>query len=212
MALHATVVHSCAMRMRARPVSSTILAAFVAACGDSAAPVTVATVEVTSPLGTLWDAGTTVQLSAVARDAQGNTAGGVTYDWTSSNAQVATVDLAGRVQALAVGTATIRAEADGTTGSLQVRVVDADLAGITTLAGDAYLTALVTGATNAVRGRLQAALQACTTAAGQANLEDIQQCVTAIRTEAAAATDPTDRALLAVLGLFADQFEHLLDI
>jgi hypothetical protein len=53
--------------------------------------------------------------------------------------------------------------------------------------------------------------QGCATAAGQGHLEAIQECVATLRTQAVAATDPTDRALLAVLSLFADQLERLLN-
>jgi hypothetical protein len=160
----------------------------------------------------LWDVGANVQLTAVARDAQGNTVSGVMLTWSSTNAQVVSVSPTGAIQALAVGSATIRAQTGTVTGTLAVQAVDADVAGIAALAADPFLAALVTGTTTAVRTRLQTAASACVAGAAQGNLQAIQQCLAVVRTEASAATDPTDRALLAVLSLFADRLERLLNV
>ena len=198
-----------------RTASVVIVAVFAfAACGDEpgAPPPTVATVTVTSPLGTLWDIGANVQLAVTAQDAQGNPVTALGLTWSSTAGQVASVSPAGAVQALAVGSASIAAQTGGVTGSLAVQVVDADLPGLATVASDPYGAALVNGTTSPVRTRLLAAAAACVAAAGQGNLQAIQQCVAAVRTEASAATDPTDRALLAVLSLFADRLERLLNI
>lgn len=184
------------------------------ACGDDpAAPApTVASVAVTSPLGRLWDVGAAVQLAAVARTAQGDPVS-ATFAWTSSNPTAVSVGATtGAVQALMVGTANIQAQTGAVAGTVAVQVVDADLAGIVALGSDPYLAALVAGTTTAVRTRLQAAATMCAAGAQQGNLEAIQQCVAAVRTEAGSATDPTDRALLAVLSLFADHFERLLNL
>jgi len=92
----------------------TLLATFVAACGgDVAAPPAIAAVAVTSPRGNLWDIGANVALTAAARDAQGNAITGITFTWTSTNPQIVSVSPAGAVQALAVGSATIRAQTGG---------------------------------------------------------------------------------------------------
>lgn len=199
--------------MNAR-VLVTVLAVCVTACGDdpAAPPPAVATIAVTSPLGTLWDLGANIQLAAAAQDAQGNPITGVALTWSSTAAQVVSVSPAGAIQALAVGSASIRAQSGTVTGSLAVQIVDADLAGIAAAASDPFAAALVNGTTGPVRARLLAAASACVAAAGQGNLQAIQQCVAAFRTEASAATDPTDRALLAVLSLFADRLERLLNV
>lgn len=200
------------MHGRVRSFMQTLLASVMAACGgDSTAPPTIASVTVTSPLGVVWDVGTAVQLVAVAQDVRGNTASGVTYTWTSSDPDVVSVDGMGRVQSVRAGSSTIRAVAGAVTGSLQVQVVEADVAAITTLTGDAYMAALVAGTTSAVRARLQTALANCTAGASAGNLETVQQCLAAIRAEASSATDATDRVALAVLGLFVDQLERLLN-
>ena len=87
-------------------------AALLAACGDSSGPggpAPVATIAVTSPIGTLWDVGGATQLAAAPRDAQGNPVTGVTLIWSSSAPLTVSVSPTGAIQALAVGSATIRA-------------------------------------------------------------------------------------------------------
>jgi hypothetical protein len=116
------------------------------------------------------------------------------------------------MDAVAVGSATIRAEAAGVSGSLGVSVVDADLSGIGALAADPFVAALVTGTSSSVRGRLQAGLADCPAGVGQGYLELIQDCIAAVRTEVTGATDPTDRVLLAVLSLVVDRLERLLNL
>jgi hypothetical protein len=200
------------LRVRAALVLAAGAAA--AACGAETGvePPAVATVQVTSSLGALWDVGASVQLAAAATDAQGSAVGGVAFTWTSTDPGAVTVDAAGRVDAVGAGSATIRAEAGGVTGSLAVQVVDADLAGIGALASDPFLGALVTGTSSAVRARLQSAVADCPAGVGQGHLELIQDCIAAVRAEVSGATDPTDRAVLAVLSLFVDRLEQLLNL
>ena len=187
------------------------LVASLACGGDTARPATVASVEVTSPIGSLLDVGGGAQLAAAAKDAQGSPVGGVTVTWTSSPG-IVSVTPGGRIEALAVGTATISAEAGGVRGALAVRVVDADLAGILANAVDAYVLARVGATTAEMRTRLEAATTSCLTGAQQGNLELIQSCIAAVRAEVANATNPTDRVLLAVVELFVDQIERLLNL
>ena len=103
------------------------------ACKDGVEPVIVASVEVTSPIGALLDVGGNATLSAAAKDRAGESVSGISFTWTSSNPAVVSITAAGSIEALAIGTATIRAEAGSAAGSLALRVVDADLAGITAL-------------------------------------------------------------------------------
>ncbi len=93
-----------------------------------------------------------------------------------------------------------------------MRVVDADLAGITALATDPFVAALVGASSGGLRTRLQEAAAECTSGAAQGRLEAIRDCITEIETEVANASDPTDRALLAVLGLFVDEIERRLNL
>ncbi len=81
----------------------------------------VATLEVTPPLATLTP-GETRQLTAVAQDANGNAVAGASFDWSSSDQSVATVD-AGLATAAGSGEATIRAEAGGVSDDATVTVV-----------------------------------------------------------------------------------------
>jgi hypothetical protein len=199
-------------RRPARATFALVAAASVSVCGEQTVePPAVGTVEVTSPLGALWDVGAAVQLAAAAKDAQGNAVSGVAFTWTSTNPGVVGVGAGGLIDAVAVGSATIRAEASGVTGSLPVTVVDADLAGIAALASDPLVGALVNGISSATRARVQTAVADCPAGVGQGHLELIQDCLAAVRAEVSGATDPTDRALLAVLSLFVDRLERLLN-
>ncbi|MFW6201421.1 MAG: Ig-like domain-containing protein, partial [Gemmatimonadota bacterium] len=88
-----------------------------AASGDAAdtAVITVApeaaTVVIEPPFGELNAAGDTIRLEAAVLDRNGNTVEGATVEWSSLDSDVATVDDAGRVVAVADGTARIRAAA-----------------------------------------------------------------------------------------------------
>jgi hypothetical protein len=97
-------------------------------------------------------------------------------------------------------------------GNLAIIVVDADLGAIGSLVADPFVLALVAGASSDVKAALQTAIGLCSSGVQQGNLEDIQRCIAAVRTETAHASDPTDRALLAVLNLFADLIERLLNV
>ena len=89
----------------------------VLACGsdtptENGTP-TVASVVVTPANAPLMSLEETVQLTAIAQDAGGNTISGKTFTWSSSDLGVATVSGAGLVTAVANGTATVQAEVDG---------------------------------------------------------------------------------------------------
>jgi hypothetical protein len=182
-----------------------------ACAGDGpAAPPPVATIEVTSPLGALWDVGAGVQLAAAATDARGSPTSGTTFEWSSSNPAVADVDDDGRVSTLAAGPVTIRARADGVLGALPAQVVDADGAAISALVADPYVEALVGALSSSVLGRLQAALDDCGAGVASGDLARVELCIAAVLAESGVANDPNDRALLAVLGVVAVRIEALL--
>ncbi len=88
---------------------------------DPPPPPVVASVTVTPGTATL-DPQASVQLSAVARDAAGTVISGVTFSWTTSNAQVATVSSTGRVTAVAAGSTVVRAAVGNVSGSSSVTV------------------------------------------------------------------------------------------
>ena len=89
--------------------------------GQEPDPPAVAEVNVGAPSATV-EAGTTVQLDATARDAEGNVLEGRAFAWATQNAAVATVSEIGLVMALAPGQVEIRATAEGITGSLPLTV------------------------------------------------------------------------------------------
>ena len=74
-----------------------------------------------TPSSATVEVGKTVQLTAVFRDSQGRTQS-KTFNWDTSNSQVATVSSSGKVTARKEGTATIKATASGVTGTATITV------------------------------------------------------------------------------------------
>src|SRR5205814_1072135 len=93
------------------------------------APIPVATVTV-SPSAPSIQVGSSVQLSAVTRDANGNTLTGRSVTWQSSNPGVATVSSGGNVSGVAAGSATITATSETRTGTSTVTVTLVPIASI----------------------------------------------------------------------------------
>ena len=93
-------------------------------------PPAVASVVVTPTSATLVSLGETLQLTASASDANGNTISGKTFTWSSSDANVATVSASGLTTAVANGSATITATTDAVNGraALEVNQVATQLA------------------------------------------------------------------------------------
>ncbi|MCH7475709.1 MAG: Ig-like domain-containing protein [Gemmatimonadetes bacterium] len=114
--------------------STVLLVAFstmsVLACGgkDTVGPgtgngtPTVATVVVTPGNATLVSLGETVQLTASALDANGNTISGKTFTWSSSDESLVTVSSSGLATAIGNGVATIMATTEGVQGSASLTV------------------------------------------------------------------------------------------
>lgn len=98
--------------------AATVLTASLVACGGGGGTTpsqTIKSIEVTP--GTLsLQVGKTAALSAVARDANGQTVGGVSFTWKSSQESVAKV-ASGTVTAQAAGTAQVTASASGVTSA-----------------------------------------------------------------------------------------------
>ena len=104
--------------------------AFVTACGgDSSGPPAVASVDVSGP-GSDLQVGGTLQLSATARDAKGNTLTGRTTAWTSASSAIATVSNSGVVSGVAAGTAVVTATIEGKSGSQTVNVLPPPVASV----------------------------------------------------------------------------------
>jgi hypothetical protein len=104
--------------------------AFVVACGGDSGPPPVSTVTVSGLSGNV-SVGQSVQLTATARDAKGNTLAGKTATWTTASAAIATVSGSGLVTAVSAGTVTVTASIDGKTGTVSVTVVPPPVASVT---------------------------------------------------------------------------------
>jgi uncharacterized protein YjdB len=81
----------------------------------------IATVTI-SPASATVNVAWTTNLTATARNANGNIVSGVTFTWSSSNASIASVSSTGVVTGVAPGTATIFAIAGGKTGTSSITV------------------------------------------------------------------------------------------
>jgi uncharacterized protein YjdB len=117
----------------AREVSAVLALGFIiAACGGSSSepPPSVATVEVT-PASASREVGETVQLSAAAKDAEGNILSGQPIAWSSSASNVASVSSSGLVTANALGTAVITAASGSRSGISTITVIPEPIASIT---------------------------------------------------------------------------------
>ncbi len=117
-----------------RSVAAFAAALIVVACGGgdgskTTRPATVASVTLSQQSATI-DVGTTLILTATAKDASGNVITGRTTTWTSSNSSVATVDN-GIVTGISVGTATITATIDGKPATALITVQLPPVASIT---------------------------------------------------------------------------------
>ena len=191
-----------------------LCAAAATACGkgELLAPAAVASVEVMSPIDTLVALGRSDQLVATVRNSAGSAVSEARVSWGTSDPAVAGVSATGLVTAVGTGTATITATVLDASGSLRLRVVAADLAAVSTLAQDAFAGSLVAGLSSAERPAAQAAYAGCASGAIAGNVVAVRNCVAAVRIRAASSTDQTDRALLAVLVLYADQIERSLGL
>lgn len=96
----------------------------LASCGGSdggTAPGTVTRVDVTAPSVTI-EVGQSVQLTARYFNASNTLLSGKQVNWTSGNASVATVSVAGVVTALAPGSVTVTATVTGVAGTISITV------------------------------------------------------------------------------------------
>jgi alpha-tubulin suppressor-like RCC1 family protein len=109
--------------------------------GGQQQPPSVASVAVTPSIATLVSVGETVQLTAGAQDASGDTLSGKTFTWSSSDASIATVSSSGLVTAVGNGSATITATTAGLSGSASLTVSQVPVA-VAVTPGAAALTAL----------------------------------------------------------------------
>src|SRR5439155_9636145 len=93
-------------------------------------PATIKTVEIKS-ITTPLVAGSTMQLEATTRIANGDPRTGVPINWTSDKPAVATVDAGGVVTGTGPGKATIKAAAGAASGMTTITVIKSNLRGLT---------------------------------------------------------------------------------
>ena len=118
--------------------SATITATSEGKSGTSAITVVhmpVASVTVT-PASTSISAGSSVQLTATPKDANGNPLVGRTVTWQSSNTAAATVNGSGLVSGVAAGSATITATSEGQSGTSAITVTPPSASVVLVGAGD----------------------------------------------------------------------------
>ena len=109
--------------------STTVAAASGEAVGE--ATVTVlqwANLVIVTPSADSVEIGGTLNLSAEALDANGHVVVEPSFNWSSSNGSVATVDAGGQVYGFAEGEATVAAEAGSARGTAQISVFNPDRA------------------------------------------------------------------------------------
>ena len=185
-------------------------------CSDSSPsepdpdPPALTSVTVTSPIDTVMAVGRSTQLSAQARDQNGNPMPGVSFSWRSTNADVATVSGAGVVQGADAGASTIEADAGDALGSLRMRVVAADLEAIEALLQDPWVLALGETLGDDSRAAFHEALEDCAQALDDGHILNLAACLGQAGDPSASEAD--DPAVLAVLSLVALRAEQLLAI
>jgi trimeric autotransporter adhesin len=108
----------------------TITATSEGVSGTASVAVGVSSVVVTPGSATV-EVGQTRQLAATARNASNGPIPGVTFQWTTTNAERATVSTSGLVTGVSAGPVTIRAMVAGVSGSSNVTVVNAPVASVT---------------------------------------------------------------------------------
>lgn len=113
-----------AARRRLLTLSLALSPFAVVACDSSTEPSDIiATVEVAAQGHTTLIVGNTIQLLAVARDAQDRLVENPAATWSSQNEQIAKVDQNGLVTAVGAGTVQITTNVGGKTGQITITVV-----------------------------------------------------------------------------------------
>ena len=112
-------------------LSPLLIAVLVGACGGDEGgsiqePTPVAVVTLSAPTTNIR-VGNTVQLTASARDPDGNVLEDRDFTWTSGIGTVASVSTSGLVTGLVKGSSEIRATTEGVTGTLVITVAFAPL-------------------------------------------------------------------------------------
>jgi hypothetical protein len=199
-----------------RSVGCLLIMSIAACSSDSGGPDGSGGVErvtVVSNIGPIIPASGTAQLTAVGLDGSGQPVPGTSFTWTSTNGAVVSVSPAGVATGLAAGFAGVSATtATNVVGSITLQVVQVNLNTVEMLANDAFADALVDALSASGGSAVRAAWTGCVSGAASGNITAIKLCTDEVQSSALAATDPTDRALLASLVLYADEIERLIGV
>lgn len=129
-------------RRGATVLAAILTLALATACGETVEPSVTTSVLVTPSSSTLTTEGGTVQLTATARDQNGDEMADATFTWTSEDPAVASVDADGTVTAETNGTTTVSATTDGVAGQASVTVDFPVAKGISVHPGNVTLSEL----------------------------------------------------------------------
>lgn len=198
-----------------------ILAAW--GCGDASAtspdggpreeeptPPVVATVTVSADIGPNVAPGATARMTAVARDAAGNSVT-ASFTWSSSDPSVARVADDGTVSALEPGDVRITASVGAVSGESSLAVLDVDAASAAAVLEDAMADVLLVALGTDREAAVRPAWDACQGALDSGDLTALSGCVAPLST-ALADGDRDSAPLRAVLGLFVDALDRILDL
>lgn len=159
-------------------------------------PIPVASVSV-SPTAPSLQVGSTVQLTAVTRDAGGNVLSGRAISWTSSNNAIASVNSNGLVSAVSAGSASVIASSEGQTATSSVTVTAIPVASVTVSpatsnlqpGGTAQLSAVTRDANNNVLTGRVVTWASATTAIATVNSSGLVTAVAAGTTNITATSE-----------------------
>jgi Big-like domain-containing protein len=171
----------------------------------------VATIDVSSAIGAIIATSGSSQLTATALDQAGQPIATV-FTWTSSDDGVATVSAAGAVTGAGPGTTTIAATSSGVSGALELTVAETDLASIQLLLDDPHLDELLVAIGGPTEAALRTSRAQCGSARAAGDLTSVLGCVTQARADLAESTDASKGPLVALVGLFVDWIDRLLNL
>lgn len=199
--------------VRGRPTMALLLVAtcVLTSCGDGGGcdptepmcggpgATTIADVRVMSPVDTVMAVGRTAEWTAEATDAAGAPVP-TSFVWSSTDDAAAAVDSDGLVSATGVGTTTIGATADGVTGTLRLRAVDADLEAVAANLSDPFRDALTDALGATTQSAAIAAVDACEGYVEAGHVLALDGCL--VVAQSVPGADGDEDAVLGVLDLF----------
>jgi Big-like domain-containing protein len=186
----------------------------LAACGGGPTDpgsTSVASIIVSSPIGSIIAVAGSAQLAAQARD-QGGRSISRTFSWTAGDPAIATVSPAGVLTGVGAGTTTITAAADGVNGRLSVTVADADLPALQVVLEDPFADGLLQAIGGSVEAALRATWSACGAATSAGNLGLVNACIDQARADLDPSSDPEKAPLVSLIELFVDGLQRLLNL